>query len=138
MEEGRRWNQRDCRGVRGAIWFGFKAKTHSNCKIKNLQFGFVRSIFEIQSEPNQTKPMQVELDRLVERERERERERDESHKGEQGVVESDESTIIDNVRNSWVCERIAEMVVQKRIREMAVNGWKERKGEKGKLSINET
>jgi len=45
---------------------------------------------------------------------------------------------MDNGWNSRVCERIAEIVVQKRIREMTVNGWKEENGEKGKLCINET
>jgi len=53
------------RGVRGVVSFGFEDKSHPNRKIKNMRFGLVRLTFKIQSEPNQTKPMRFELDRLV-------------------------------------------------------------------------
>jgi len=55
------------RGVRGAVCFGFEAKSHSNRKINKyaIWFGLVRLTFKIKSEPSQTKPMRFGLDRFV-------------------------------------------------------------------------
>ena len=55
------------RGVCGAVWFGFEAKSHMNHKIKKhaVWLGLVRLTFKAQSEPNQTKQMRFGLDQLV-------------------------------------------------------------------------
>jgi len=53
------------RGVRGAVWFGFEDKSHSNRKIIKYVFGLFRLTFKIKIEPNQTNPMRFGLDQLV-------------------------------------------------------------------------
>jgi len=40
-------------GVRGAVWFSFEAKSHSELQDKNIRFDLIWLTFKIKSEPNQ-------------------------------------------------------------------------------------
>jgi len=42
-----------CRGVCGAVWFGFEGKSHLNCKIKKHAVWFGWLTLKITSKPNQ-------------------------------------------------------------------------------------